>query len=310
MSEILGFREPPREGLRDRVLALRSQPLFEGLDDEALLLLAEHARSVTYRAGDVVAPEDEPPRALFIVLEGELVATRQGKALVKIGPGSAYGAFALLAREPPPLASAATTMRVLEGPAAALETALDENHSLLRKGLAVAAAGVLEFTGNLPASPLFPPEVDEGTYYPEPKSMVERLIQVRRGNFARMNLEALIDLARQMIEVRFPAGHLLWSAGDPPTHSLYIDCGRVRCIAPDGEHVDIGSNFTLGVLDVWGAKQRAYTARTETPVIGYRIEFETFLTLLESHVEVGIQLLRTFARTLVVERYASQSGRN
>src|SRR5262249_25440050 len=109
-------------------------------------------------------------------------------------------------------------------------------------------------------------------------------------------------LARQMVEIRYEPGHLLWSTGDLSTHSLHIDCGRVRCTAPDGRHVDVGSGFNIGVMDVWGPRRRAYEARTETAVIGYRIEFESFLTLLESHVEVGLEVLRGFARTLLTER--------
>jgi hypothetical protein len=37
------------------------------------------------------------------------------------------------------------------------------------------------------------------------------------------------------------------------THMNY---GRVRCTAPDGRSVVIGSDFTLGVMDVWGARLR------------------------------------------------------
>jgi CRP-like cAMP-binding protein len=116
-----------------------------------------------------------------------------------------------------------------------------------------------------------------------------------------MNVEALIDLARHMVEVRYPAGHLLWSAGDLSTHALHVDYGRIRCTAPDGRYVDIGNDFTIGVMDVWGRK-RAYEVRALTPVIGFRIAFESFLTLLESHVEVGLEILRGFARDLVTER--------
>ena len=128
--------------------------------------------------------------------------------------------------------------------------------------------------------------------------MVERLIQLRQSLFGHINLEALVDMARQMLEVRYPAGHLLWSVGDASTHSLHIDVGKVRCTAPDGSSVGVGSGFTIGVLDVWGTRLRVYEARAETAMIAYRIDFESFLSLLEAHPEVGLELLRGFAREL------------
>ena len=85
--------------------------------------------------------------------------------------------------------------RTLEVPAPSFEEALDVNHSLLRSALAVTGAGVLRARGNLPVDPTVPRELDDGSYYVEPKSMVERLLQLRAGGFGYMNLEALIDLA-------------------------------------------------------------------------------------------------------------------
>jgi len=58
--------------------------------------------------------------------------------------------------------------------------------------------------------------------------MVQRLLDLRQSPFGHLNLEALVDMARSMVEARYPAGHLLWSAGDASTHSLHIEAGRVR----------------------------------------------------------------------------------
>jgi CRP-like cAMP-binding protein len=294
--------QPNRDGLRERVLALRSQPIFEPVDDEGLLLLAEHARSARYQAGEVVVPAGEPQRGIFVALEGTIEIFSGDRHVFSIPAGTAFGTLALMAREPSALAKAGPGLRTLEVPAAAFETALDENHSLLRSALAFTGSTILRARGNLPLDANVPREIIEGTYFTKPKSMVELLMQLRNGTWSDMNLEALIDLARHMVEVRYPAGHVLWSPGELSTHSIHVDYGRVRCTSPDGRYVDIGREFTLGVLDVWGPRRRAYEARTMTPVIAYRIEFESFLTLLESHVEVGIEILRGFARALLSQR--------
>lgn len=272
--------------------------MFEGLDDDGLLLLAEHGHSGFYRDGEVIAVEGEPARQVYLVEQGEIVVSTRGKWLTTRRAGDAYGGLPLLAREPSTLAVAKGDTRTLEVPGPAFEAALTENFSLLRNTLKQLGASVLEQRGNLPADPDRPRTFAEGSYYEAPRTLVERLIQLREQPFGRMNLDALVDMARGMIDIRYPAGTLLWSIGEPSTHALNIDYGTVRCTGPDGRHVPVGRGFTLGVLDVW-SRSRVYEVRTETRVIAYRIEFESFLALLEKHAEVGLELLRGFARDLL-----------
>ncbi len=299
MSQLMIMGEPDRASLRDRVLLMRAQPMFEGLDDEGLLLLAEHGRSARYRDGDVISVEGEPARAVYLVTQGEIVVTLEGKGQNVRKAGDAYGGLPLLARQPSSSAIARGETRTLEVPAAAFESALIENYSLLRNTLRMIGSSVLATRNSLPADPNVPRAIDEGTYQDEPRSMVERLLALRQSPFGHLNLEALVDMARGMKEVHYPAGHLLWSAGDTSTHSLHIEAGRVRCTAPDGRSVLVGRGFTIGVLDVWGARVRVYEARAETPLNAANIEFESFLALLEAHPEVGLELLRGFARALL-----------
>jgi CRP-like cAMP-binding protein len=294
----LGAGQPLPSGVRDRVLMLRAQPMFHGLDDDGVLLMAEHGRSARYRDGEVMSVEGEPSRAVYLVKSGEIVVSRHGQLITTRKSGEAYGALPLLAREPSTLAVANGETHTLELPAAVFESALTENFSLLRYTLRQLGGAVLETRGNLPGDPSRPPLIEEGTHYERPRTLVERLIQLREREFGMMNLDALVDLARRMIDVRYPAGQLLWSAGDPSTHALHIDFGRIRCTSPDGKELSVGRGYTLGALDVW-SRSRVYEARAETPVIAFRIDFESFLALLETHPEVGLDLLRGFARDLL-----------
>ncbi len=298
MSQVMVMGEP-RASLRDRVLLMRAQPMFEGLDDEGMLLLAEHGRIARYHHGEVVSAEGEPSQAVFLITQGELVVSSGGKELMVRRSGDAYGGLPLLARQPSTLAVARGELRVLEVPAAAFENALTENYSLLRNTLRMMGSGVLAIRGSMPVDVNAERTIDEGVWREEPRPMVERLIALRKSPFGQLNLEALVDMARGMIEVRYPADHLLWAVDDPSTHSLHIEAGRIRCSAPDGRTADVGAGFTIGVLDGWGARKRVYEARTVTPVIAARIDFEAFLALLEAHPEVGLELLRGFARELM-----------
>ncbi len=299
MSQLMLVGELDRASLRDRVLLMRAQPMFEGLDDDGLLLLAEHGRSARYRDGEVVSAEGEPARSVYLVTHGEIVVSLKGKGENVRKPGDAYGGLPLLAGQTSSLAVARGETRTLEVPAAAFESALIENYSLLRNTLRMIGSSVLATRNSLPADPNVPRAIDEGTYSEAPRTMVQRLLDLRQSPFGQLNLEALVDMARGMAEARYPAGHLLWSAGDTSTHSLHIEAGRVRCTAPDGRAVEVGAGFTIGVLDVWGTHQRVYEARAVTPLIASRIDFESFLSLLEAHPEVGLELLRGFARALL-----------
>lgn len=303
---MLGAGLPVRKGIRDRVLTLRSYAMFDGLDDDALMLLAEHGAPAKYADGEVISPEGEPTRALCLIVEGEIRVSRQGQVLTVRKAGEAYGGLPVLARVPSTLAVAVGNTRTLEIPATAFEAALTQNFSLLRTTLRQLGSSVLAMRGNLPTAPNPEKEVDEGAYYDEPRSLVERLINLRQGNFRHMNMEALIDLARSMIEQRIPAGTLLWSAGDASSHALHIDAGRVRCTERDGRSASVGHGFTIGVLDVWSGS-RVYEARAETAIIAFRIDIEGFLALLEAHPEVGLDLLRGFAQDLLQGARPSQS---
>ena len=299
MSQLMLVGEVDRASLRDRVLLLRAQPMFEGLDDEGLLLMAEHGRTARYRDGEVISEEGAPARSVYLVTQGEIVVSLKGKGANLRTVGSAYGGLPLLARQPSALAVARGETRTLELPGAAFESALIENYSLLRNTLRVVGSSVLATRNCLPADPNTPRALDEGTYSDQPRTMVQRLLDLRQSPFGHLNLEALVDMARGMVEARYPAGHVLWSVGDASTHSLHIEAGRVRCTAPDGRSVDVAAGFTIGVLDVWGTRQRVYEARTETPLLASRIDFESFLSLLEAHPEVGLELLRGFARVML-----------
>src|SRR4051794_25876087 len=97
---------PAQGGLRDRVLALRSQPIFAPVDYDGLLLLAEHARSAVYHDREIVVPEGEPQRGLFVVTEGSLLVSYQGRPVTTLNAGTAFGTLALLAQKPSALAVA------------------------------------------------------------------------------------------------------------------------------------------------------------------------------------------------------------
>jgi CRP-like cAMP-binding protein len=292
-QDVFILDEPASATIRDRVLLLRSLDLFGGLDDEGLTLLAEHATSRRYRKGDVVMTGGEA--VIHIVVEGKLSLSR-GAVTVSAGRGSwGLGMLELFAGVPAGHAVAAVDSRTVEIPNVAFQAALEENFSLVRNIFRLIGNEIADARRSLPADPERPPKAEMGAYYERPRTLAERMIELKDSPLMRMNVDALVDFARCTVEHRVPAGHLFWSTGEPATFSIHVNYGRVRCTAPDGRSVVVGSDFTLGVMDVWGARQRFYEARTETPVICYRVEFEDFLTIVESHAGVCANMLSGLA---------------
>lgn len=290
--------EPSRIGLRDRVLLLRSVENFLGLDEDAITRLAEHARHRAYRKGDVITEEGAEQESIHIVVAGE-VSLILKNGVQTMSPGGGFGVLSAMAYAKSRRAVAAADTRTLEVPVPAFRVAMEENFSLLRNALRMIGQTMLQKRGSLPAEPAHPPSVDPGVRFERAKTLAERLVELREGPFESMNLDALIDMARRMIECRFPAGHDFWAAGDPSTYSFHVDYGRVHCTAADGSTMDVGNNFTLGVMDVFASQPRSYAARAVTDIIGYRISYEDFSIILEMHPQVGLELLRSFSRVLL-----------
>jgi CRP-like cAMP-binding protein len=292
---ILG--EPASGTIRDRLLLLRSLDLLAGLDEEGITLLAEHATNRRYRKGDVVMTGGEG--VIHIVVEGKISLTR-GARTVSVGrEGWGLGMLELFAGVPAGRAVADVDSRTVEIPTLAFRAALDENFSLVRNAFRLLGNELADARRSLPADPERPPKAEMGTYYERPRTLAERMIELKDIPLMRGNVDALVDFSRCMVEHRVPAGHLFWSTGEPATFSIHMKYGRVRCTAPDGLSVVVGSDFTLGVMDVWGARCRFYEARAETPVICYRAEFEDFLTIVESHAGVCANMLSGLAQAVL-----------
>jgi CRP-like cAMP-binding protein len=288
--------EAPRASIRDRILILRSFENFAGLDNDALTLIAEHARARVFRQGDVICEEGEAPRWLQLVVEGQVTVTRGAASSLVVKTGQGFGLLPIVGGGRMGRAVADIDTRTLEIPAAALLTALEENFSLLRASLLLLSRSILRSRGNLPAAPDAVPSADPGIPDDRPSTPIERLLKLRTTPFGNINIDALLELSRQIIECRVEAGHVFWSAGEASTHALHVNHGQVRCTASDGRHVDVGGDFTLGVMDLWGAQARSYEARALTAVSAWRVNFEDFLSMLETHVAVGLNVLQGLAR--------------
>jgi CRP-like cAMP-binding protein len=293
--------EMPLRGVRDRVLVLRSLASFAPLDDEAMTVLAEHAKTRRFRAGETVLSEDGPVPNVYIVIEGQITSHRLGKRIAVVGRSRGVGFLSVVAADQNGVhAVADTDTLTLEIPAEVLQNAFEENYSLVRNGLRLSAGELVRKRGNLPERPGRAEPIALGEYRERPQTLVERIIDLAsRRMFDECNVDALIAVARRTEEIRVEPGEVFWRLGEPSSFWLRLDYGRVRCTADDGTAVDVGRGFVLGIMDSFAQVPRSYEARAETRIIAFRVELEPFLEVLESHYDLARQLMAVIARTLL-----------
>ncbi len=93
----------------DKARMLRGVPLLSEVSTEVLADLAALSAVESHPADTVLFAEGEPAAAFFLVIEGEVVAQREGAEAFRAGDGEELGALAVLDERP--RAFTATTTR-------------------------------------------------------------------------------------------------------------------------------------------------------------------------------------------------------
>lgn len=76
---------------------LKRVPLFSELSQRQLRRLGRKCKERTFRAGAVIVQEGQMSGAdFFVIAEGEVSVTSDGKELAKLGPGDYFGELALI----------------------------------------------------------------------------------------------------------------------------------------------------------------------------------------------------------------------
>src|SRR5215204_3898617 len=85
-------------GQTDKLAALRSVPIFDGLSDDSLERIAAIASEVEFPAGQVVIEARTPGSGMFVILDGRVSVHARGVD-TELGPGEVIGEVALLRRD-------------------------------------------------------------------------------------------------------------------------------------------------------------------------------------------------------------------
>jgi CRP/FNR family cyclic AMP-dependent transcriptional regulator len=79
-----------------KVQALKRVPLFSGLSRKELTELARRTEDLEVPAGEVLCKEGDTGREFFVIVEGEIDITTNGKNVAARGSGDFVGEIALL----------------------------------------------------------------------------------------------------------------------------------------------------------------------------------------------------------------------
>ena len=101
-------------GKNAKVELLKRAPLFSECSKSELAALATTADELDLREGAVLTREGTPGREFFVLIEGTVRVTRNGRKLAELGAGDWLGEIALLTESPRTATATATTpVRIL-----------------------------------------------------------------------------------------------------------------------------------------------------------------------------------------------------
>ncbi len=75
----------------------------------AIELFKHASNSIPFRAGDSIFRVGDPPDCMYVVLEGEVRISSNGRLLEDLGPGGVFGEIALIDNAPRSADAVATT---------------------------------------------------------------------------------------------------------------------------------------------------------------------------------------------------------
>lgn len=288
----------------ERLVALRALPGFAELGPETVAAVAQHVRERFFPKGSVILQEGEPIENVLLVIDGRVALSRHDHDLSSmfehqsLGFIQALGLIPALARNNEGIhAVAATDVVAYEIPLDLLWELLEDDFDVLQATIAGLARQVLYARQRLERGAGFVRNREPEPLPEQPLDLVERVIFLRKVMVvAGSRIEALIELARAVTEVRFEAGQELWREGQAGGSMFMLVAGQVAAETAAGQSFAFDPGDFLGGIDSMAETGRWYTATAATPCVGLRLEAERMLDVLEDNPQLGLRMLESIAQ--------------
>jgi CRP-like cAMP-binding protein len=132
-----------------KVEALKRAPLFDGLSRKELVELARVSEDLEVPPGKVLCKEGEIGHEFFVIVDGEVEVTRNGKRVATRAGGEFFGEIALLEEtRRTATVTAKTPLRFFVLTRTDFRRLVNENRNVERKVLRALARRVVELSGD------------------------------------------------------------------------------------------------------------------------------------------------------------------
>lgn len=289
--------------LRDRILHLRTLPIFRRLPSTELAGIAEYAEERSLAIGESLFEAGEEVHTIFLLVNGRVGLYHDDREEGVIGAPGNVGSLAFLAGVSIPYdAVALEPTLVIAIKAETMLSILELNPELAREIVGYFSQELLNLRGSLPYNPDHPPIFEDQGEPPGHQGFVERLLRLRAlGPFRDVNIDALAELAKAESEIRVKAGTTIWNRGDASTFAFTLVHGRVIC--DNGtKAIPVGFNWRLGTMDSIASAPRAYTMIADTDVVGIVSPTNAMFSVLEEQFELMLSMLNGMASAVLAER--------
>jgi CRP-like cAMP-binding protein len=284
--------------LTERMLHLTQIPVGAMLPAAVLRVIAAHLQERTFAPGTLLMRRGEPIDGLHMLIDGGVALTREGASLGDLDAPQTLGFLGILARQEGPYdATAKNEVRALELETDTLLELFEDHFELLSATLRYLAERLYLDMQELPKEALGMAPVDLGVVPARPLDLVEKVLFLRTtSGLTEANVNALALVARQMDEVRVPAGTKFWSIGDPAERVLFIVNGSVRCEAGNGREFRYGPGTGVGGIEALADKPRWYSVTAETDVVGLLGHTHQLLDVFENQFRMAMDFMTMLAR--------------
>jgi CRP-like cAMP-binding protein len=283
----------------ERLLHLRTLPILGTLSPHDLGLIAEQTRTRVFESGNHLLRQGEPIGAVHIIVEGRTLLRRGEQVLGHATTGAGVGGLGFLSRDANGIdAVAETDVVALELDGDTLDEILEDHFSILQHVLRETSRGLVDLWHEAPRECLAAQVPMRAPGFAGDLDLVERMLFLREGlPFIRSSASALADLARNLVELQFAPGTVLWRRGEPARQVQMLVSGRVSCAAPIPDFaLQPEPGYPLGGLDAVAGGPRWYDAVCEGPVVTLSGDVEILFDLFEDNAQVGLSYLAQVAR--------------
>lgn len=292
--------------LTERIMRLRSVPIFRGVATTDLVQVASSMRQRSFEKGEVIIREDEPPRAFFMLTAGAVSMRRKGKHIGTVRAPGGVGFLSVLARTAGGTESTAESYTEgYEVRSDAIDEMLEDHFSVFLGTLRWVSERVLASTRESPPPPFVPPTIPFDHLIGDRElGIVERIFVLRRSRaMAMANVNSIARIARRMQEVRVPAGTTIWRPGEPSDYSLFIVKGMLDLVHrehKDGPWVQpVGPGYVVGGGESLVGHPRWNELIAREPVVMLKGSREGLLDMMEDDHEVAMRFLSMFGGFLM-----------